>query len=328
MDNQLNANFDSFHVQVDDFLAKSEFVTENSKYTATYYGDRRKNQWTTQLPFYVGYQTPDSICFTRNPYDPTGSIRLYDHLSINGFIFDNKMYEDTEIQLFVHYPQQLVRKLNNPVFSSSFSDYRTNKLLEVELSQETLLRKRPDSNVQCNENILDHDIYLQEEVSKKFGCIPPYWKKSRLINLELQNCGSQQTLNMIHNYLLNKTMWKSFDEPCLEMFNSVIYNWIPTNNKDLGRMTVKKPVQESDPYVDFEKEYNWEIRYTINLVMIKIVYRDRQYAEIRYSRGFGFESFFSGIGGFVGIFLGFSIMQLAPILGNGNILGYVVEFYI
>ena len=138
MDNQLNANFDSFHVQVDDFLAKSEFVTENSKYTATYYGDRRKNQWTTQPPFYVGYQTPDSICFTRNPQDPTGSIRLYDHLSFNGFIFDNKMYEDTEIQLFVHYPKQLVRKLNNPVFSSSFSDYRTNKLLEVELSQESL----------------------------------------------------------------------------------------------------------------------------------------------------------------------------------------------
>ena len=86
-------------------------------------------------------------------------------------------------------------------------------------------------------------------------------------------------------------------------------------------MTVKKPVQGSDPYVDFEKEYNWEIRYTINLVMIKIVYRDRQYAEIRYSRGFGFESFFSGIGGFVGIFLGFSIMQLAPILGNEYIFG-------
>ena len=39
--------------------------------------------------------------------------------------------------------------------------------------------------------------------------------------------------------------------------------------------------------------------------------------QLIFAQVFGFESFFSGIGGFVGIFLGFSIMQLAPILGNG-----------
>ena len=190
MHNRMNANFDTFYVQIHDFVAKAEFMTENSKHVATYFMDSRKQQSETRLPFYVGYQTPDRICFTRNSYDPIGSVRLYDHLSLNGFIFGNRMYKDTEIQLFVHYPRQLVRSLNNPVFSSSFSDFLTNKLLELRLSQGTLLRKRPDSNVECNDGIVEHDIYLQEKIIQKFGCIPPYWNKGHLKHLELQGCGS------------------------------------------------------------------------------------------------------------------------------------------
>ena len=50
--------------------------------------------------------------------------------------------------------------------------------------------------------------------------------------------------------------------------------------------------------------------------MIKFIYRDRQYEEIKFARDFGFESFWSGIGGFAGIFIGFSLMQIPAVLGN------------
>ena len=47
-------------------------------------------------------------------------------------------------------------------------------------------------------------------------------------------------------------------------------------------------------------------------VLIMLV--QKYYQEIEFVKDFGFESFWSGIGGFVGIFLGFSMMQFPEAL--------------
>ena len=41
----------------------------------------------------------------------------------------------------------------------------------------------------------------------------------------------------------------------------------------------------------------------------------KYYEEIEYSKDFGSESFISNLGGFIGIFLGYSMMQLPELLG-------------
>ena len=43
---------------------------------------------------------------------------------------------------------------------------------------------------------------------------------------------------------------------------------------------------------------------------ITIKYPEKTYYEITNNQAFGFESFWSSVGGFVGIFLGFSLLQL------------------
>ena len=52
---------------------------------------------------------------------------------------------------------------------------------------------------------------------------------------------------------------------------------------------------------------------------MKFIYEDTYFQEITYTKSFGLESFISNVGGFIGIFLGYSIMQL-PEFFDGKIL--------
>ena len=49
-------------------------------------------------------------------------------------------------------------------------------------------------------------------------------------------------------------------------------------------------------------------------LVLDFIYMDDFYQEIVNVRDFGFESFWSGIGGFVGIFLGYSLLQIPDLL--------------
>ena len=84
------------------------------------------------------------------------------------------------------------------------------------------------------------------------------------------------------------------------MINVVTYQWRPTVETDF--------VNTSD------------------LSLIELVYQERHYQEILYAKDFGFESFWSGLGGFVGIFLGYSLLQIPDLLGNYNALHLTTAF--
>ena len=49
-------------------------------------------------------------------------------------------------------------------------------------------------------------------------------------------------------------------------------------------------------------------------LVLDFVYMDDFYEEIINVRDFGFESLWSGVGGFVGIFLGYSLLQIPDLL--------------
>ena len=61
--------------------------------------------------------------------------------------------------------------------------------------------------------------------------------------------------------------------------------------------------------------------WTSKVIAIQVVYPRQTFQEIVNKRAFGFESFWSSVGGFVGIFLGYSLMQLPEIIYKiiGNI---------
>ena len=68
------------------------------------------------------------------------------------------------------------------------------------------------------------------------------------------------------------------------MFNSVVWNWIQPWNRS-----------KNDAFVE-------------------IIYVDKYYEEITQAKDFGFQDFWANLGGFIGIFLGYSMMQIPELL--------------
>ena len=85
----------------------------------------------------------------------------------------------------------------------------------------------------------------------------------------------REAYNLVQNY---KEVLFSYDPPCVDM------NLIGT--------------------------YKTSVNQKRNNFGVKIRYSERKYQEIENSKDFNFETFFSSVGGFVGIFLGYSLLQI------------------
>ena len=155
--------------------------------------------------------------------------------------------------------------------------------MQIKVSQGTVWKKRSVKNKPCLKDVDNYDQYFQQAVSKIIGCVPPFW--TRTINLAKvqEECTSLEKLmqakNLIEDYK------RTFDEimrPCIDMFNSVLWS----------------------------SRRNWEAAY------MEILYADRYYEEILQVEDFSIQDFISNLGGFIGIFLGYSMMQIPELLGK------------
>ena len=275
-------SFDKFHVQISDFLEVADFKTSKDNNTF-YYEDETFH--TAKPPFFIGYQTTTMVCFTRKSDDVSKLIRISDTIALKKNVATKVNYKDTRIKFIVHFPGQLLRSLDTPSFSTTFASYHWNQILSFNLGQTTILRKRPKSNNPCNAEIENQDQNFLLQVSKKLGCIPPYWNKTLQDPLEMEDCSSPKQLKNAYLYSQDhRRILPNYGIPCLDMFASVTYNWLIEPSKEM------------------------------TMANISVTYREKYYEEINYSQDFNIESFISNVGGFVGIFLGYSLMQLPDFL--------------
>ena len=186
--------------------------------------------------------------------------------------------------------------------SSSFSEYKTDdliKITEAKLSQGTILRKRQDSTEKCTAKVDKHDTFLMSEISKTFNCTPPYWNGRMEKDVLLSDCTSPEKLRDIYTHIKDaKRMLTLHDPPCLDMYNAVTY--------------FQRPMEKIEKRVREKLSERLEEKVKI----VTFVYKEKYYEEIQYVKDFGLESFWSGIGGFVGIFLGYSMMQFPDLIGK------------
>ena len=172
--NSYNDYFDHFRVAMSDILLEANFTTENMNHTKIY-RKSAKNPADKENLFMIGYETPEMICFTRNSVQIENLIRVEDSLAFNKSLMKSPVFENTDLQIYVHYPGKLMQALNNPIFTSKFYKYQWDNTLEMRLLQVRLWRKRTDSTNACKSEILNDDLYLQRIISNKFGCIYPFW---------------------------------------------------------------------------------------------------------------------------------------------------------
>ena len=293
------SDFEKFSVNFSESLSGVKFTAEVSRDTVYYSDDPHTTDIfsyggignaLSSLPFHVGYQTPDTICFTRNSNFKRNLLLIEDWLILRenygalAFMRKNKRIAgDTLLKVFVHYPGQLLRVFDSPSFETQVYDYDWDKRLELVISHVTILRRRPDSNPACDKDLEDVDAKLRTEIIHKVKCVPIYWKQFNHSNvLGFEECKSQKELKKVYDTIERyKEILHSIKPSCVDMTVMVTYNQLIATSAKL------------------------------NLgASINFLYKGTQYQAVENQREFGFEAFWSGVGGFVGIFCGYSLLQL------------------
>ena len=292
--------FDEVVSGIDDFM--EIFEAEDNSYL-TY------NEWNPSMkksmdsPLHQSYRDPTSNCFTYDTiYDPSLSLNSI-KIKFNITKFQNLFENSGKIYIQAHYPGILIR--NMKMFLMKVSHWENlkpengNNQILIQLPGVTVMRFRETADEACDPNLLDDDAKWKKEVVKTIGCIPPYWNNNTENNFPNNNiiqnhdiperiCNSQEKLNLVKSYwpvdggILANPLFNSYMKPCIKM---TIFNTI---YKDM----------EDDP----------------ELLKIKIRIQEELYQEVLNTRGFGMADLWASIGGYVGVFCGFSIHQAATSL--------------
>jgi len=245
-------------------------------------GDRQQS-----LPFYISYRSPDEMCFTPNSSNEKRK-RKRDLLKLDAKWMMENGFSNLRLKIYVHGKGQLFRNFGKEIHKTKLFDlypYPEDKILkstlELSISYVTVMRKRADANIPCYSGLLDDDIYIRQKIIGDIGCIPPYWVDLPGYDPKLKTCSS--TLQLEKLYKLVKDM-----ETTVNMYPS-----------SCSEMTVVSSLQ-------FGSSSGQERKY----FKMKINYLTESYQEIANQKDFSGEALWSSVGGLVGIFLGYSMMQI------------------
>ena len=288
-------NFTKLEFKISDIVTGLDFVAYNNNDTKQYRGVSIENG-LEKLPFKLTFQTWKEKCFTRIPNDRKKALRKFDFLSLNADTMKAKGFGRTQLKLIVHYPGQLIRSMHKPALTSSFRDLSgleslmakvELKVREIFIQHVTVLKMRKNSNQPCDDTILDDDVKFIDVLVKKSGCVPIYLKSLTLDDSRYEECQSQEQLRKVYQLLNDyKDTLLSYAPPCVDMNVLIRY-------------------QLSEPLKNQQKEID-----------IKLTYSERRYQEIINTRDFGMDTFWISVGGFVGLFLGYSISQIPDLIAS------------
>ena len=275
--NDFTFEFESFLETFSDSAIKLETKDENQ---SRKYGasDKQNETW----PFFLNYKDPDTICFTRKNEDKLKLLRTNDMIWM-----DMKYFKHAKVLLhvYLHHTGQLTRSLGNPhlkIYASELHDW--NSKITLKINHVSILRKRENSKIPCDKNLANDDEKFRKELIKMVGCVPIYWTPLDTDDNHTKICRTSEEMSKIYHYLTNKEkIWSLYDQPCNYMKVSV--------------ETIQQP--------------NYQ-RY----ILLHFAYMIESFEEYVNHREFGIEGLGAGIGGYVGIFLGYSFLQIPSTMND------------
>ena len=271
-----------FIMKLEQLYDMINFTTQYKKYDLSLNAESDSNE---PFPFYVSYLDPQAVCYTRKDDPKENTIRIEDKIHLKASALKKFNKKETILNIFMHHPGQLLRVFDAPIYQWNF--YHViggirKPTLNFKVSQVSILRKRPDSNSPCNPDLYYDDLEFMRQVSKDVGCTPVYWKYIVPAEFKFETCYNAEQYQKVWNILQNFTQTQSnYQQPCNEMKMEVTTGFL---------------------------------RYPDGNLRISVKYQDKTYEEIINEREFGFESLWSTIGGFVGIFVGTSLSQLPKLV--------------
>ena len=290
-------HFDDWTVQMEDYL--TEFERQNTDREIIYKYSFTKNS-TTAMPMSITYQDPKTICYTKNVTFQKDLILYMDVASLNA----TKIIESGLTVLFlIHQKARLINELLagrffivklEDLYTDSFS--KRGKRYEIHMQNTGLevLHKRSTARRPCNKLLVDEDRKLIHQYIMAVGCVPTFWKRFATSDLirKINTSGSigcrekEQFLKIMSSS--PEDIKKRYAPPCMQA--TVLHN--------IERRSFPLKLEEKPSLI------------------LRLWYSIQEYKHIENGQAFDEESLLSMTGGYIGIFLGYSLLQL-PLLLEG-----------
>lgn len=198
--------------------------------------------------------------------------------------------------LSIHHPKKFYRPLIAHKFNwpKRNNPYPNHLVMQLSVKSMEVLHRRDKRSNPC-QYYENYDHAFKERLVQEKGCHPPYWQ----YNGSIPNFRSKEKLNMFAKSIL-KSFVGTFEisdfiiPPCVELrkrlFDHEEFETDPRGINDL--LPEFKPTHKD------------------SLVIVTVNFLDPFLKEIKQSRAFGIESLIGNIGGYMGLLLGVSIIQL------------------
>ena len=285
-----DVSFEDVSVKLNDFLND---VTISSKEH-----QRMNKEWKE----YVTINTWGLVfgvlkCFTFDvPFQQNVKVSSI-KISINNSIFPSSIrprdgWSNYGMQFFFHLPKQFIRSFSsNKRFWSGKHSSKDTYRLRYSLLEMEILRKRDKQDESClNNDIMNYDDWMVNYIVKEVKCRPPYWKRLSS-NLEYPVCRRYEELQQVTNLF-----WKFF---------------YGINNTNAPCKEIKKmDISYQESVIDKNVEPNTTL---INFYY----YNCNEYKEIRQMQAYTGMVLVGNIGGFLGMLLGFALVQIPDLIYNG-----------
>ena len=284
--NITNVDFDNATLGMNDLIPYYK-ATFSGNYTMT----------NSRKFFNKTYQIPGQICFSRH-----ASMFRQDKILFKEQIHVNLSL--SSVRIYVHYPKQVLRNVfgHGVALKSILTLEKANpvpsKEIQITLSQLDVIKKRPDGKIPCNLDGFD-DWRFWTEVSKRINCLPSYWKTFNAVRAKLKPCVNVSQFEVIENFRTwgrdkKEEIISSIDPPCNDLRVTANVN---------GKGDTAK---------------------NNTLTKLALYYVTKEYLEIKNQRDFDGEMLWSSIGGFVGMFAGYGLLQVL-IEGFDWVVGYMTR---
>ena len=188
----------------------------------------------------------------------------------------------------IAYPNQRLRYSNEKIV---WNDEVTNAsyVMKFHVMTVEVLRFRQKQSRPCNPSWREDDIMIRETMMRNAKCVPPYWESMHGNNMLYPKCSKVEEMRNIYNDI----SWDKLDYPCRIITKTTFFpTEFPTD-------------RYNDRFEKKDKENYFSARFYFPRPFFK---------EIKLIRSFDAETMIGNGGGYVGLCLGYSFLQLPSFL--------------
>ena len=286
-----NIKFEEVVTKIDDFM--EAFEVKDSLYEKYIHWESKKHH-TMPSYFRPSYQDPTTNCFTYDTIYSSNVTLTSFYVKFNITKLKNLFADSGFIYIHVHYPGQMIRHMLRYLTRiRRFSELKRknfNNQVTVSFSGITLMRFRETANDACDPKLIDDDSEWQKRAIRKIGCIPPYW------NNNTDDCQEDETIcDSKKELVFAKKFWRKW-------------------NGKLAKKIFDNYTKPCNTFTHLSNSILWHDHRASDILKINIRIQDDFYEEILSTKAVSRSDLLANLGGLVGIFCGYSLLQAASYL--------------